>query len=146
MKKTAFLTIAIILAAWSSAFAITPEDISKAMEERGYTVVEVSDSMVAVSYRGLSVLIAVNGSDGDVSFLTYVEEIKGSMVGYEVLNRFNNEVKFGRAYIDQDGDVVIQMDRNSTGGVTIENVESDFEVFVLLVAKFIQDVSNQTAV
>jgi hypothetical protein len=146
MKKFSAVLMAVLFASFTSAFAITPQQISEAMEEKGYTVVDVSDSMVAVSYRGLSVLIAVNGSDGDVSYLTYVEDVNADMLGYELLNRFNNEVKFGRAYVDQDGDIAIQMDRNAVGGVTIENIESDFDVFVSLVAKFISDVNNQVAV
>ena len=67
-----------------------------------------------------------------------------SELGYQFLNKFNNEVKFGRAYIDRDGDVAIQMDRNSAGGVSAENIESDFDVFLLLIAKFLSDLESQT--
>ena len=69
--------------------------------------------------------------------------IQANEVGYQFLNKFNNEVKFGRAYIDRDGDVAIQMDRNSAGGVSSENIESDFDVFLLLIQKFLTDLESQ---
>lgn len=135
-----------VYTAGSAAFAVTPEEISDLMEENGYTVVDVSGNMVAVLYQGLAIMIAIDGADGDVSYLTYLEEIDGGMVGFEFLNRFNNEVKFGRAYVDRDGDIAIQMDRNSSGGISPENVESDFDVFILLVKKFINDAQSQATV
>ena len=62
------------------------------------------------------------------------------------MSDFNSEVKFGRAYIDSDGDVALQMDRNSAGGVTMENISSDFDVFLLLISKFLSDYESQDSV
>ena len=49
-------------------------------------------------------------------------------------------------YVDRDGDIALQMDRNSNGGVTLGNVESDFEVFLLLISKFLSDYQAQGSV
>ncbi len=136
-----------LLAAGGSAMAgISSNDIGQIMKERNYAVAEISDTMVAVDAGDFAVIIAVNGSNGDISYLTYLKGISSDMVGYEFLNRFNNGVKFGRAYIDGDGDIAIQMDRNSDGGVTLENIESDFDVFVLLVNKFMRDLTTRSVV
>ena len=134
------------LFAGSQAFAVSTDEITEAMETRGYTVVPVSEGIVAVMYQGIAVMIAVDGSDGDVSFLTYIEDVSADMLGLEFLNRFNNEVKFGRVYVDGDGDIALQMDRNASGGVSMDNIESDFEVFILLVQKFLTDLSEQSIV
>lgn len=147
VKKISAVLVAVYLVfAGVSAFAVTSDEISNVMETRGYTVVPVSEGIVAVMYQGLAVMIAVDGQDGDVSFLTYIEDVSADMLGLEFLNRFNNEVKFGRVYVDSDGDIALQMDRNASGGVTMDNIESDFEVFILLVQKFMSDMSEQAIV
>ena len=144
MKRLTAVFVSIyLLFAGSVAFAVTPEEITEAMETRGYTVVPVSEGIVAVMHQGVAVMIAVDGNDGDVSFLTYIEDVSADMLGLDFLNRFNNEVKFGRVYVDSDGDIALQMDRNASGGMSISNIESDFEVFILLVQKFMSDLSEQ---
>jgi len=84
----------------------------------------------------------VDGADGDVSYITYINGVSVDMLGYEFLSQFNSEVKFGRAYVDRDGDIALQMDRNSAGGVSAENIESDFDVFLILISKFLEDVER----
>ena len=100
--------------------------------------------MLRVDVGGYTILIWVDGADADISYITFVPGVSAAEVSYSLLNKFNNEVKFGRAYIDRDGDVAIQMDRNSAGGVSAENIESDFDVFLLLIAKFLSDLESQT--
>ena len=129
----------------SAAHAVTPEQIKSAMDSKGYTVVNVSDNTVAVMYSGLAVMIAVDGRDGDVTYLAYLDDISADMLSYDFLNKYNNDIKFGRAFVDRQGDVAIQMDRNSQGGVSMRNVESDFNVFLSLVKKFVRDVNSQVA-
>ena len=146
MKKFYFSVLVGFLSIFYVANAgVTPEQIKAAMDAKGYTVVNVSDNTVAVMYGGLAVMIAVDGSDGDVTYLTYLDEISSDMLGYDFLNRYNNTIKFGRAFVDRQGDVAIQMDRNSSGGVTLRNIESDFSVFLSLVQKFVKDVKSQVA-
>ncbi|MCI5048635.1 MAG: YbjN domain-containing protein [Aquisalinus sp.] len=146
MKKflAIFLSVGLLFTS-TNAFAITPDDIKTAMDSKGYTVVNVSENTVAVMYRGLAVMIAVDGRDGDVTYLAYLDDISSDMLSYDFLNRYNNDVKFGRAFLDRQGDLAIQMDRNSSGGVTLQNVESDFMVFISLVRKFVNDVQSQVA-
>lgn len=146
MKKLAGIFLALgMMVLTPSANAVTPDEITSVLEGQGYPVHAISDSMLAVNYQGMTVLIAINGVDGDVSYLTYLQG-KGTDVSEEFLNNYNYSVKFGRAFIDRDGDIVIQMDRNSSGGVSLKNIASDFEVFVSLVEKFLSDVSNQVTV
>lgn len=146
MKKLAGIALSIgLFFAAPLAHAVTPSEISDVLEAQGYPVHAISESMLAVNYQGMTVLIAINGADGDVSYLTYLQNGSDN-VSEEFLNNYNYSVKFGRAFIDRDGDVVIQMDRNASGGVSLGNVASDFEVFISLVEKFLNDVSNQVTV
>lgn len=127
----------------AQAQKISKNEIADILSEQGYAVRDFSASMVAVNVGNYVVLVGVDGADGDISYLTFLGGISGNQLGYEFLNKFNNEVKFGRAYVDRDGDVAIQMDRNSSGGVSAENIESDFDVFLLLISKFLSDLESQ---
>jgi hypothetical protein len=43
------------------------------------------------------------------------------------VNDWNRDRRFGKAYIDADGDVVIEMDVNLLGGVTPKNLDDTFD-------------------
>lgn len=145
--KLAAVSAAMLLALspLSDAFAegVSKGEISKILTDQGYNVQDYDASKIFVDVAQYRIVVAVDGADGDVSFLVW-PGIQASEVGYQFLNRFNNEVKFGRAYIDSDGDVAIQMDRNSAGGVSAQNIESDFDVFLLLIQKFLTDLESQS--
>ncbi len=145
MKFAAFAaSMLLTMAPLSGAFAdsVSKADIAKILSEQGYNVQDYDATKVYVDVAQYRIVVAVDGADGDVSFLVW-PGIQANEVGYQFLNKFNNEVKFGRAYIDRDGDVAIQMDRNSAGGVSSENIESDFDVFLLLIQKFLSDLESQ---
>ncbi|MFQ5562860.1 MAG: YbjN domain-containing protein [Parvularculaceae bacterium] len=136
-----FLAVASISPA--HAGPISKAEIAEILSDQGYAVRDFSPSMVAVVAGEHVILVGVDGADGDITYLTYISGVDIGALGYKFLSNFNSEVKFGRAYVDSDGDVAIQMDRNAAGGVSAENVESDFDVFLLLIAKFLSDVENQ---
>jgi hypothetical protein len=149
MKMAVGVTAGLFLAlAPVSAFAagVTKSQIAAAIEGKGYNVAEENAKMLSVAVGEHRVIIAVDGSDADVSYMTFLNDVRLGDGGHKFLSKFNSEVKFGRAYIDRDGDVVIQMDRNSSGGVTLGNIESDFEVFLLLISKFLSDYQAQGSV
>lgn len=126
-----------------SAAGVSKGEISKILSEQGYNVRDYDSTKLMVDVDVYRIVVAIDGADGDISFITWIPGLSSNDVGYQFLNKFNNEVKFGRAYIDRDGDVAIQMDRNAAGGVSAENIESDFDVFLLLINKFLSDLESQ---
>ena len=143
--------VALVLAALVFAFAsvgpaaaerLTAFQIMDILGDEGYPVQQYDTDMVAVVVGDQVILVGVDTMDGDVSYITYLPDVSLREMGYEFLNEFNNAVKFGRAYVDGDGDIAIQMDRNAVGGVSAENIVSDFEVFLLLVSKFMTDFAS----
>lgn len=124
----------------AAARAISKAEIADALTNQGYAVRDFQPNMLAVVVGEHVVLVGVDGADGDISYITYLPDVSLADVGHEFLSKFNSEVKFGRAYVDRDGDIAIQMDRNAAGGISIQNIESDFDVFLLLVAKFLSDI------
>lgn len=147
MKRVMGAIAAVLIAAapltGAAARSIGKAEIAQALSNEGYAVRDFQPNMLAVVVGEHVVLVAVSGADGDISYITYLSGVSISDVGHEFLSKFNSEVKFGRAYVDPDGDIAIQMDRNSAGGVSIENIESDFDVFLLLISKFLSDVEAQ---
>ena len=104
---------------------------------------QLGNSVTVLTQAGT--LLRIDGADGDISYVTYLPGLSISDVGHEFLSKFNSEVKFGRAYVDRDGDIAIQMDRNSAGGVSIQNIESDFDVFLLLISRFLSDLEARAS-
>lgn len=147
MKKAVGAVLAACVVAFSAvpavAAPVTKAEIARVLSGAGYSVQDFSANMLVVRSGEHKVLIALRGADADVSYITYFEGLSASDVGHDFLSRFNSEVKFGRAYIDRDGDVALQMDRNSAGGVTLGNVESDFDVFLMLISKFLSDLESR---
>ena len=138
----AFLLVAPLSAAEASKLSKT--ELTDILSDKGYNVQDHGGNRVRVNVGGYNIIVAIDGADGDITYITWLPGVTGDELGYKFLNSFNNAVKFGRAYVDRDGDVTIQMDRNSAGGVSAENVESDFDVFLLLIAKFLSDLESQT--
>lgn len=140
--------VALTLAPVSEALAagVTKSQIAQSLTAKGYNVQDFKPNMLAVVVGEHVVLVGVDGADADVSYISYLNDVRLGDGGHKFLSKFNSEVKFGRAYIDRDGDVALQMDRNSNGGVTVKNIESDFEVFLLLISKFLSDYQSQGSV
>lgn len=128
----------------AQAGGLNKTELSEILADKGYNVQDHGGNRVRVNVGGHNIIVAIDGADGDITYITWLPGVTGDDLGYKFLNSFNNAVKFGRAYVDSDGDVTIQMDRNSAGGVSVENVESDFDVFLLLIAKFLSDLESQT--
>ncbi|MBI1392475.1 MAG: hypothetical protein GC152_07005 [Alphaproteobacteria bacterium] len=130
----------------AAASGLSKNDIAAALRSEGYAVQDVQPKMIAVTVGEHVIFVGLDGADADVSYITYLSDVDFGLGGHSFMSKFNSEVKFGRAYIDRDGDVALQMDRNSSGGVSIDNVASDFDVFLLLISKFLSDYQAQGSV
>ena len=111
-------------------------DLSAALEQRGipHELDEDGDYELSI--------------DGNVTYLIISKQSlrlygawTGSDVGLEEMNQWNLEYRFSRAYIDEDGDPVLESDLDFEGGVCfstittfIETYEGSLEVFVDLIS------------
>lgn len=59
-----------------------------------------------------------------IQFWTYLSAPPDAM---EAVNAFNRDHRFGKAYIDADGDIAIEMDVNLWAGVTPTNLDDTFD-------------------
>ncbi|WP_425408714.1 YbjN domain-containing protein [Hyphococcus sp.] len=134
-----FAAAAMVVAPVSPGFAanISKSEIEQTLSSQGYRVESWGPRTLGVTVDRFQIRIDVAGPDGDVSYTTLLDEVDGSGISHTILNEFNNNMKFGRVYIDNNGFVILQMDRNSAGGASIKNIESDFDVFLQLISSFL---------
>jgi hypothetical protein len=59
-----------------------------------------------------------------IQFWTYVKAPENPL---EAVNDWNRQYRFGRAYLDNVGDITIEMDVNLWGGVTPKNLDDTFD-------------------
>lgn len=58
----------------------------------------------------------------------------------ERLSTWNRDMRWGKSYIDKDGDTVLEMDANLYGGVTRKNLEDTFDWWRVVLTKFKDEV------
>ena len=58
------------------------------------------------------------------------------------VNRWNQEYRFGQAYIDTDGDPVLAYFVNLNGGVAYENLDDTFDWWKVMLTSFDEKVIN----
>ncbi|WP_345973421.1 YbjN domain-containing protein [Sulfurimonas diazotrophicus] len=57
----------------------------------------------------------------------------------ETINRWNRDTRFGKAYLDEEGDPCLEMDVNLDYGVTSRNVEDSFDLWTRALKSFKTD-------
>lgn len=76
----------------------------------------------------------------DIQFFAYWTNVKAPL---ETINAWNAENRFGKAYIDKDGDVCLIHPVNLNLGVTKANLEDAFEWWVAVAKSFRKDVIDK---
>lgn len=76
----------------------------------------------------------------DIQFFAYWKGVKASL---ETINAWNAGNRFGKAYIDKDGDVCLIHPVNLNLGVTKANLEDAFEWWVAVSKSFRKDVIDK---
>lgn len=133
----------VVCAPVSAAAKLSKSEIAQTLSSQGYSVQDVGPNTLFVRVADYDIRIDIIGPDGDISYRTWLFEVDSGDVSYKVLNQFNNDVKFGRVYVDDDGDLTLQMDRNGAGGASLQNIESDFDVFLMLISSFMDHLESQ---
>lgn len=95
---------------------------------------------------GYSVLfINCDQNNRNCSMINFYTGFLDLKVPVERINAWNSERFFGRAYLDQDLDAVIEMDVNLQFGVTQANLDSSFAMWRLILDQFTTYIEFGTA-
>ncbi|MCW3847815.1 YbjN domain-containing protein [Sphingomonas sp. LB-2] len=142
------LTLAFAGVAAQPAFAqnitaASPEAIASAIRAKGFTA-EVAkddegDPMIKASGKGYTFLVLFYGCTAhrDCTTLGLWSYWKDSGATIEKVNTWNRDSRFGRAYIDKDGDAVVEMDIDlDDGGMSPVLFEDHIEFWMAIMSNF----------
>ncbi|MBN1858152.1 YbjN domain-containing protein [Candidatus Bipolaricaulota bacterium] len=85
------------------------------------------------THRGITAMILPHDRievGGYGSLLFYAAWSTDAPFEFSAINNWNRLARFGRAYVDDQGDPVIELDLLLSGGVTLETVKLYIDVFV----------------
>jgi hypothetical protein len=110
---------------------------------RGYGTAELEaqsngDPQIKGEIKGVTYYVTFmnckeNTSCEDVNFYAGFLDNKQTL---EVINAWNRDKRFGRAYLDSDLDAVVDFDVNLEYGVTRDNLDAAFAVWSLILDQF----------
>lgn len=145
MKRIILAFIFIFLAAPTQVHAadilknLSANEVESLLENEGYSAVEVlSDSSLRVRVDGRGYLITIF-DDGDLQ-LYY--GITGSNADTDDMNTWNRTKRLSRAYIDLEGDPVVEADLLADRGITRVQFANFMTVFQSTVSQFRDFVSD----
>jgi hypothetical protein len=103
------------------------DQLLQIMRSEGYDSVTLEDKGILRIKNDDVLYLLLNNDDGDIQAYYGVQ---GFTVSYTDMNEWNRDHRLSRAYIDSDGDPVLEADLLSNGGLTIRNVTEMFRVFL----------------
>ena len=116
---------------------ISAQRVVELLGQAGFTGAEIdADQDVLVNMQGYRVLILVGSYQGKNLSMKFA--LAGTQANHQTVNQFDLEKRFGRAYLDSDGDPVLESDLDLEGGVTEARVLDYFRTFNQLMVHFLR--------
>lgn len=120
-----------------------PEAIAAVIREKGFDVTMAEDDdgdpMLKAEGRGYSFVVFFYGCTGnrDCTTLGFYSYFADGTSDVTKLNAWNRDNRFGRAYVDKDGDPVVEMDLDlDDGGMPPLLFEDNIEFWMLVMAQY----------
>ncbi|MDX2102977.1 MAG: YbjN domain-containing protein [Alphaproteobacteria bacterium] len=134
-----------------SLAALTPTQITAALERWGMAVRLTADAsgepLLLVSNRGFGMEAAKVffwscRPTGCASLTLWAYFPKPAGNAMALVNHWNLRERWSRAYIDEDGDPVLEMDINAVGGIGSANLDLLLETYVRQVRRFAESLKT----
>lgn len=123
--------------------ATDPDHLADVIRDLGYRAVVstdgVGDPMIETSVSGTDVTILFFGCTDNEDCKTLLFKVGYDLsdgTTLDVVNAWNEENLYGRAYLDDEEDPWLEMPVNLFAGVTRENFEDTFDWWDVIVGKF----------
>ena len=94
---------------------------------------KISGKVEGVTYQVFFMNCTSNTNCEDLNFYAGFRDNKPTL---EVINAWNRDKRFGKAYLDSDLDAVIEFDLNLVHGVTRENLDAAFSLWTLILDQY----------
>jgi hypothetical protein len=103
---------------------------------------DTGDPMIDGRIEGTRYVILFYGCENgaDCSEIQFSAGWSGYSVSVETLNAWNRDYRFGKAYLDKEGDPLLQMDVNLEHGISSDNLDSTFEWWAAVLNDFTKKV------
>jgi hypothetical protein len=130
------LTAEVSAAAESKIYEkITAADFRRMLTASGFGGETDKDGDVVTKMEGQSVLVLIGSNEGTV--IQFRFSIKATATLRQV-NDWNRMRKYGKAYLDDDGDPTLDMDVDLEGGITEARIKDSISTFKLLLESFLK--------
>lgn len=114
------------------------KELKEILSAEGYGDIEIDeDDDLIFKIEGTKVLILTSADHSNLLAAIAWTETDASL---RKVNAWNQSKKFSRAYIDDDGDPVLELDLDLDGGVTVARVKDFIESVKLSISMFRQEV------
>lgn len=127
-----------------------PKQMENLLRGFGSAVLEtddVGDPMIVSRMDGTRFVVLFYGCDSDGDNCDSIQfRAAWSTDGYistDTINAWNRDKRFGKAYIDDENDPVIEMDVNLDNGITRRNFEDTIDWWQVVLADFKLNVLDQ---
>lgn len=123
---------------------ISPEAMAKLLTSMGLEVEPVkqegdsANPALNLELGGYRVVLFLANGNTDAQLFAGFSDAK---VKKDKINEWNQRHRFGRAYIDKDGDPVLESDIDFTGGVTRANIKAWVKIYRDLLVEFAKSVN-----
>ena len=139
IRWLAAVAFAVVLSAPASAQIrerITATQLITLLKEKGLEGTANDKGNVIVQMTGSKVVFFIQGQTMQAYF-----GLSGTGATLTKVNEWNKTKRFGRAYIDSDGDPCIELDYDLEGGVSDDSIKVWFDTVKLIVKSFRTHVS-----
>ena len=118
---------------------MTGDELAAILKEEGYVAKVEKPSVVSMKIEGYKTLLLI--ADYHESLQAYAA-FKSSKATLQRINEWNKGKRYSRAYIDKDGDPVIELDLDLVGGVQKERIADFIRTVVMSVPPFAKEFLN----
>ncbi|GEO82657.1 YbjN domain-containing protein [Pararhodospirillum oryzae] len=143
------LAAAIVVGAWglpARAWAegpvvehLTASQVEQILQSQGFTNITTDqDGDLVVMMQGVKVLVLIGSNKGTSIDMQF--SMSGTQATMEKVNTWNKTRRYSRAYLDDDGDPVLEAEQDLAGGVTTARLVDFFQTFVQSLSTFSREV------
>lgn len=119
--------------------AISTQQAEGLFRDMGFTGIETdSDGDLIVTMQGMRVLVLVGSAKGQMMQFRFA--IAGSDANMRKINDWNRTKQYSRAYLDDDGDPVLESEQDLTGGVTLDRLRDFIKTYNTSLSVFLKEV------
>jgi Putative bacterial sensory transduction regulator len=141
LRWFAVAAVALVLAGPVSAQQmrerITAEQLTGLLRDKGMEGQVNERGNVVVNTNGSKIVFFISGQTMQAYF-----GLRGTSANVQTINEWNKSKRFGRAYIDADGDPCVELDYDLEGGVSDDSVKVWFDTVTAIVRSFRTHVSK----